>query len=611
MATTLDSPATETAENLTDQSCQSEFWRRGAPADILSERQWTLWSRHLQKRRNPKPLATLCGACESPLRWGIALSRLTPQAVELLALADRLQPNGKGKSRFNAASAVQAISVWLRGSRALPQTAEFAVECLAVAHLLPAVAGEASEKLWWQVADALWQVAQSASSWRAEADMPPELALAQQLLAGELPLTLAYLFPEIKPLYRLRETSSEALSEGLLELTNGEGLLRGPCLRILRPLLASWTRAQILGQTFKKGCCSAKAAEQFSYLVTQSLALSAPSGGALLGTPNDGRWEPEFLATVVRLVGSMDAAAAKRMFPKKLTRQLIGKSSNHNPLTSDNCEWSGVAVMRAEWTPPAPTLAVDYSAVPVRMELWTEAERVMAGVWQGETTVDGRRLEPVGAWENTCWVTDKDCDYLELSLDLTEGARLDRQILLGRDDPILYLNDNVHLVGEGNIAHRLRLPLEPSLQFAPEEETREGVLRGGKLAARVLPIGLPEWRTDPRVGQLTVADGHLQLDMQRQGRNLSCPLFIDLTRSRVKKPCTWRQLTVAESLQIVPHDVAVGYRVQCAKQQWLFYRSLGKPANRTVLGQNLSTEFLAARFLAPEGKIKELVEIEA
>jgi len=67
---------------------------------------------------------------------------------------------------------------------------------------------------------------------------------------------------------------------------------------------------------------------------------------------------------------------------------------------------------------------------------------------------------------------------------------------------------------------------------------------------------------------------------------------------------------VAQSLEIQPHDVAVGYRAQCGKDQWLIYRSLVEPANRTLLGQNLSSECLVARFLAPEGEIDELLEIE-
>ena len=611
MATTLEPLSPAASGTLFERATLPGFWRNGAPDEITSDNQWSLWSRHLQKRRAPKSLALLCKSTESPLRWGVAVSQLTSQGVELLTLADQLGAKPKGKNRFDAASTVQALSVWVQGTRALPQSAGFALESLAAAHLLPAIAGEATEKLWWRILEALWQVTQSSADWRAEAEMPAEMALAQQILAGELPLTLAYLFPEMRPLYKLRESAYEALSEGLLELTNGEGLLRGPSLGIMRPLLASWTRSHAIGQQLKKGCWNNKAAEQYTFMVTQALALSAPDGTAILGAPHGERWTPEFLAAAVRLGGgSLDASAAKRMFNKKLTRLVTGKTTSHNPLTSDNCEWSGVAVMRAAWEPSAATVAVDYSSPPVQLEVWSNAQKLIGGVWEWQTTVDGRRLEAAGPWENTCWFTDKDADYLELSLDLTDGARLERQVLLAREDQILYVVDNVHLSGPGNISHRLRLPLGASVGFVPEAETREGLLTADKLTARVLPLGLPEWRTDPRFGQLTAEGGWLQLDQQRPGRNLSCPLLIDLNRARANKQCTWRQLTVAESLEILPHDVAVGYRAQCGKQQWLFYRSLAPPANRTFMGQNLSTEFLAARFLAADGKIEELVEIE-
>jgi hypothetical protein len=135
-------------------------------------------------------------------------------------------------------------------------------------------------------------------------------------------------------------------------------------------------------------------------------------------------------------------------------------------------------------------------------------------------------------------------------------------------------------------------------------------LTADKPLARVLPLGLPEWRSDPRVGELTTSGGRLQLVHERPGKNLSCPLFIDLDPKRLGKDCTWRQLTVAQSLEIQPHDVAVGYRIQCGKCQWLVYRSQSAPANRTVLGYNLSIEGVIGRFLSPSGEVEELLQVE-
>ena len=75
------------------------------------------------------------------------------------------------------------------------------------------------------------------------------------------------------------------------------------------------------------------------------------------------------------------------------------------------------------------------------------------------------------------------------------------------------------------------------------------------------------------------------------------------------RPVTWRQLTVGESLRAQPRDVAVGYRVAIGSRQWLIYRSLAAAASRTLLGHNLSSETLVARF-ARSGEVKTLIEIE-
>jgi len=612
MATTLEPTASATkSTGLATNRNKSQFWRNTAPVDVATDKQWTLWSRHLSKRRTPKPLIELCRASESPLRWGLAAEGITAQAAELLAVVDRLKSGAKGISRFDAGKAGKSLSVWLKGTRALPQSIGFALECLAVAQLLPAVADEVSEEVWWKLADELWQVAQSAADWGIDSELPPEQGLAQQLLVGELPLTLAYLLPEIRPLYKLRENAREALAEGIVELTNGQGQVRGPYLSVLRPLLACWTRCRALGQQLKKGSWNRKAQDQFEWTVTQSLCLSTANGSPLLGQPNDASWTPEFLASLLEQGGDRtDISAANAIFGKKLTRLITGKENDRIPETSDNCEWAGVATMRTQWQRTAPAVAIDYSSPDLKLEVWSGSERLFGGVWDWNTAVDGKLLEPVGTWEECCWFSDDDADYLELSIELSAGARLERQIMLARDELFLLLADNIHDSGGGEVSHRMRLPLEPGVEFQPEEETREGLLTAGKKVARVLPLALPEWRVDPRVGELTVDKGHLQLEQQRSGNHLACPLFIDLKRSRSAKPCTWRQLTVAQDLEIQPHDVAVGYRAQCGKDQWLIYRSLAAKANRTLLGQNLSSECMIGRFLAPSGEVDELLEIE-
>ena len=147
------------------------------------------------------------------------------------------------------------------------------------------------------------------------------------------------------------------------------------------------------------------------------------------------------------------------------------------------------------------------------------------------------------------------------------------------------------------------------MRVKPAGETREVWLAAAKRRWSVLPLSLPEWRTDRRRGELVAEDNRLVLRQHGRGQNLYAPLWIDLDRKRARQGLTWRQLTVAEQRRLLPADVAVGYRAEIGRRQWLVYRSLVPPSGRTVLGQNLGTEFLLARFLR-DGTIERRIEIE-
>jgi hypothetical protein len=159
------------------------------------------------------------------------------------------------------------------------------------------------------------------------------------------------------------------------------------------------------------------------------------------------------------------------------------------------------------------------------------------------------------------------------------------------------------------VRYAMKLPLAEAIQCQPAGETREVLLKGVKQRLAVLPLALPEWRSDVRRGELAAEGNQLVLRQSTVGQNLYVPLLIDLDRQRVKRGLTWRQLSVAQQRKLQPADVAVGYRAQSGRDQWLVYRSLVPPDSRTVLGQNLGTESLLARFKR-DGTIKRLIEIE-
>ena len=595
------------AEKLSSLANRSGFWREPASQKSAKKKvSWESWLLTVGRRSTKRSLKQLCDSDGSPLLWALNITSLSPLATELLELLTKDNPTKTVTSK-----STELLMRWLAGTDSQPQSVSFALECLAIAHLLPRSAHHVETQLWWSGLDALWEIVQSTGSWRVDVEVPAEQALAHQILVGEVPLTLAYLMPEMRPLYQLRNLARGALEEGLEELLNGEGLPRAAYVTVFRGLLASWTRCRAMGSRFKQNCWNGNTEEQFRSAVTKSLCLSSSLGTTLLGDPTSPTWETDFLATMLRLGGNAnDRTSAFDLLDKKLTQKLAGKSGKVVAETSDLCEWAGLAILRTEYQRTAPVVAVDFSEPAMRLDVWNGPHRLLHGAWGNTTSVDGKSLEVSGTWEQTCWFSDKDVDYLELAIDLSSGVRLERQILLARNDLFLFLADYVMNTSGAVIRHGVDLPLADGLRFAAEPETREGYLVAKNPLARVLPLALPEWRVDPRIGTLTQFENHLQLAQERPGRQMACPLLLDLDPSRFGKQCTWRQLTVASALEIQPPDVAVGYRAQCHKDQWLFYRSLGPSANRTLLGVNTSEECFVGRFLAPSGEVEEMLQVE-
>jgi hypothetical protein len=256
-------------------------------------------------------------------------------------------------------------------------------------------------------------------------------------------------------------------------------------------------------------------------------------------------------------------------------------------------------------------LAVSFAADPPRIDLISGAQRLLTGAWQHETTCDGEAVRIAGEWEELYWDSDATCEILELGVELSHGLRLERQILLARQDRVLYLADVVLAADDRarRLAHEMSLPLGPSVAWRPEADTRDGTLTAAAQQAAVLPLALHEWRSDPRGGSLAEAGGRLALKQEATGCGLYAPLLFDLDPRRARRERSWRQLTVAESLEVVPRDVAVAFRAQSGRNQWLFYRSLGPAGNRSFMGQNVAGEFYAGRF-RPSGKVDEWIEVE-
>jgi hypothetical protein len=566
----------------------------GDPAEA-----WKAWQGHLAGGSRPLPLEAIISTCRGGLDW--ALPALLAAAAGPDWLDEALGAPGPD------AGIEKRLLEWLAGS-AGATTDHYALRALACCHALPELADSLSADVWWTLLDRL--VSEAADA--ADAADPEKLArrdpLAWQLLGGELPLALAYLFPEINPCRKLKSPARRVLSTGLVELLDSQGLPAARHSPLFRPLLACWTRCQVIGDRLKRGCLSDRARDQYRRLVRQALRLCRPDGSHAFSRGPSGAYPTDLFRTALRFVEDPDdAEIAALALPRSKKRRRRPPSESGLPGPGYESEWSAAAVLRRAWAGAAERLVVLHDEPQVRVEFCSAKDVLWSGQWQLDIRLDGRPVALSGEWESICWHSDDDVDYLELEMELGE-LRVQRQMLLARDDGFLLLADAILGVKPGTIDYRSCLPLAPGVEFRPATESREGLLVGTKRRARVMPLALPEWRAERRVGELARTSEGLEL-RQTHPHRLYAPLLFDFDRRRRRKRLTWRQLTVAESLRVVPPETAVGYRVAVGKQQWLVYRSLGPKANRTLLGHNLSTEMLVAQF-DRWGEVEPLLEIE-
>jgi hypothetical protein len=590
---------------------RTSFWRSSAPGGLKKKKlpPHEAWLAYWKGREARPAFQETIGGDLHPLRWSLPSAALSSPTERLLdLLSDAVKAKGAenfAKSKRNK-QLQSAIGDWISAVTPASPDVELGIGSVAAAHLLYHTGGVLAPELGWKLIDALFDLARQAERWAPEKS--DDALLAQQLLGGEFPFTLSQLFDEMKPLHALREAASDALSEGLVELHNGEGLPSGVHLAPMRSLLASWTRCLAIARD--ESPFSENALRQYRGLVRQALRWTAPNGAELL-KPASNAWQPELLNAALQLGGKkQDVAAARQLLGDDFVSDELRGSKKKRPDAPYQCEWSELALMRAGWSPKHGIVAVNYSDGPVQLDVWAEGRRLLAGPWLTESKVDGVTVDAAEPWEQTCSFSDRDVDYLELTQLCSDGVRIDRQILFARRDQFVYLCDHFYGGRTGALEHAWQLPLGSAILFCGEGETRDALMVDGAPLARVMPLALPEWRVDPRVGELSYAAGVLRLSQRVVGDSVACPLFIDLNSKRAQLPSTWRQLTVAEALEIKSTDVAVSYRVQAGDDQWVFYRSQGRRGNRTFMGQNTSSECYIARFLAPGGEVEELLEID-
>src|SRR5260221_371639 len=275
-------------------SAARETWSNSAPGVVRASfaegdfaAGWKTWKRHLLSRRRPLAIARLVNAPETMLDWGLASPRKSARRARLSMLLGS-QPTKRASDRKSLAAAARE---WLEGiglggdSRGLTRSAYHGVsnghshianrsnggasvltaesqaaalvESLTWLHLLAARVELFDGELWWRVYRELKRTTLLPT--RAIEYDP----LGHQLAAGELPLTLAYLFPELAGGEELRKSAAAVLSQGMAELFDGEALPQCRHLHLFPAIVACWTRCRLLGEHLGRNCWTPEGEPQF------------------------------------------------------------------------------------------------------------------------------------------------------------------------------------------------------------------------------------------------------------------------------------------------------------------------------------------------------------
>ncbi|MEY3205335.1 MAG: hypothetical protein RLZZ21_1666 [Planctomycetota bacterium] len=431
-------------------------------------------------------------------------------------------------------------------------------------------------------------------------------------------LALARLFVDIEACRCLEQPAATSLAEEILRLASPAGAVRLSGSGQVVERVVRWTACRDVSL--------ATGGLPWSDEVESLWAAAAGFALRLLG--GHGR----MLAGAGRLPGHQTAALVEALLGKgrhrvsKATRRTArtlvtaGPGAQAGLLDRDfHDPASAVAVIRTGWGRKAIRILVEYRDTVPRLEIAVDDRLLVDGAWEWAVSAGGRPLDVEGAWSVSCWETDRKATFLELTAPLGGGLQFERQVVVLPADRIVLLADAVTIRTQPDGHSNGAAPADPleyeggialaaSLETEPAAETREVIVFDTAKRCMVLPLALPEWRVAGYGGLTPQPDGRLVLT-QRGHRRLSAPLWLDLDPARVGGPLTWRQLTVADTRQNLPPHQAVGFRVQAGLEQWLVYRALDVARNRTLLGCNVSCEFLLGR-LKRSGEVARTLEIQ-
>ena len=315
--------------------------------------------------------------------------------------------------------------------------------------------------------------------------------------------------------------------------------------RLLRSLLACWTRCRALAAGLPLGGWGPRPENDTGNSCGMPCGVLVPTAGLcwIRMTPS--------LAERILGTGTAGSGAGKRSGRNRpqnccncLAQDVTGrrqapKKATDLPAASIYCEDGAIAVMRRNWNRDDERIAVLFAGRRASLSWSLPARSPHAG--HGDLRLPNRASSscpyPIG--NRLAGIPTKTSTIWNWRSSSRPGVKLQRQIVLAREDRFLLLADALMSPQHGGLEYRSVLPLPPQIEFRGAEESREGLLIQGRAAAarsvafqaasrplaQVLPLGMPEWRAQPHAGELAATAQGLELRQTAASPRLFAPLL--------------------------------------------------------------------------------------
>ncbi|MFO0918733.1 MAG: hypothetical protein U0872_10520 [Planctomycetaceae bacterium] len=272
-------------------------------------------------------------------------------------------------------------------------------------------------------------------------EQPEELLLRE----GEVPFLAGGLLEPWQDAKAIREQGRRILVRELMSRTDRDGTPHAELLPRLPFWLASLVRATIWADRLQISLWNPEERQRLSLVLERAVPLYRP-GGKLAFSNGETTLVLPLLAAAdqaLELTGPAQVLLRTLQEGNRAPAKKRRTTSEVQIMPSVQSDWARMALLRSDWSPQADSVAISHHRPLPLLDLAALGQPVLHGPWGLEVQIGDAGIELAPEWSCSCWMSDPDADYLELQMQGPGGLRVERRVLLSRQDHFLLLADCV------------------------------------------------------------------------------------------------------------------------------------------------------------------------